>query len=52
VASGESLRLIALRYYGPGGQENWRAIYEANKDVIGDNPYFLKPGQILKIPEV
>jgi nucleoid-associated protein YgaU len=52
VAVGDSLRLIALKYYGPGGQENWKVIYDANKAVIGENPYILKPGQILKIPEL
>ena len=52
VAVGDSLRLIALKYYGPGGQENWKVIYDANKAVIGENPYILKPGQVLKIPEL
>lgn len=52
VAVGDSLRLIALKYYGPGGQENWKVIYDSNKAVIGENPYILKPGQVLKIPEL
>ena len=52
VAVGDSLRLIALKYYGPGGQENWKVIYDANKAVIGENPYILKPGQVIKIPEL
>jgi hypothetical protein len=52
VAVGDSLRLIALKYFGPGGQENWKVIYDANKAVIGENPYILKPGQVLKIPEL
>lgn len=50
VKVGDSLRLIGLRFYGPGGQERWKAIWEANKAVIGENPYILKPGQVLKIP--
>lgn len=29
----------------------WRDIYEANKDVIGDNPDLIKPGQTLRIPK-
>ena len=29
----------------------WRDIYEANKDVIGDNPDLIKPGQSLRIPK-
>ena len=28
----------------------WRDIYEANMDVIGDNPDLIKPGQKLRIP--
>ena len=41
-----------MKYYGPCGQENWKVIYDANKAVIGENPYILKPGQVLKIPEL
>lgn len=29
----------------------WREIYEANKDVIGDDPDLIKPGQSLRIPK-
>jgi LysM repeat protein len=28
----------------------WRDIFEANKDVIGDNPDKIRPGQKLRIP--
>jgi nucleoid-associated protein YgaU len=52
VLVGDSLRLIALKYYGPGGQEHWKRIYDANKDVIGQNPYIIKPGMVLKVPEL
>jgi nucleoid-associated protein YgaU len=52
VASGETLSDIALKHYGSAAKENWMAIYEANKDVIGDNPNVIKPDQILKIPEL
>jgi nucleoid-associated protein YgaU len=27
-------------------------IYEANKDVIGDDPNKIRTGQVLKIPEL
>jgi nucleoid-associated protein YgaU len=30
---------------------HWREIYEANKDVIGDNPDRIRPGQTLRIPK-
>lgn len=52
VVSGDTLTLIALKYYGPGAHDKWRVIYDANKGVIGDNPYLLKPGMVLRIPEV
>ncbi|HEX9898926.1 MAG TPA: LysM peptidoglycan-binding domain-containing protein, partial [Candidatus Methylomirabilis sp.] len=52
VVSGDTLTLIALKHYGPGAHDKWRVIYDANKGVIGDNPYLLKPGMVLRIPEV
>ena len=51
VASGETLSHIAQKYYGSAAREDWMAIYEANKDTIGDNPSLVKPGQELKIPK-
>ena len=30
----------------------WPAIYEANRDLIGDDPNLILPGQPLQIPEV
>ena len=30
--------------------ENWRDLYAANKDVIGDNPDLIYPGQVLVLP--
>lgn len=30
---------------------SWRDIHEANKDVIGDNPDKIRPGQKLRIPK-
>lgn len=52
VQVGDSLRLIALRHYGPGGHEHWKTIYDANKETIGENPYIIRTGQVLVIPEV
>jgi nucleoid-associated protein YgaU len=52
VAAGDTLGAIALKYYGSAVKEKWMAIYEANKAVIGDNPNLIKPGQVLKIPEL
>jgi nucleoid-associated protein YgaU len=52
VASDETLSHIALKYYGSAIKEKWMVIYEANKDVIGDDPGIIVPGQVLKIPEL
>jgi nucleoid-associated protein YgaU len=45
VKSGDSLSKIG-QHHGVA----WREIYEANKDVIGDNPDKIMPGQTLRIP--
>jgi nucleoid-associated protein YgaU len=52
VKEDETLSHIALKYYGSAIKEKWMVIYEANKDVIGDNPNVVVPGQVLKIPEL
>jgi nucleoid-associated protein YgaU len=48
VVKGDSLSKIAKQVYGRAN--DWRRIYEANRDVI-ENPDLIYPGQILKIPE-
>ena len=50
VAEGETLSSISMKYYDSADKDDWMAIYEANKGVIGDNPNVIKPGQVLKIP--
>ena len=50
VVSGESLSLIAQKYYNSAEREKWMAIYEANKEIIGDNPSLIRVGQVLQIP--
>ena len=47
VQKGDSLSKIAKREYGDANK--WRAIYEANKDLIND-PDLIYPGQELKLP--
>jgi nucleoid-associated protein YgaU len=47
VVAGDSLSKIAKREYGDMNQ--WRRIYEANKDQISD-PDLIHPGQKLRIP--
>ncbi len=52
VEASETLSHIALKYYKSAAKEKWMLIYEANKTVIGDDPNVIKPGQVLKIPEL
>lgn len=47
VKSGDSLSKIARKEYGDANA--WKAIFEANKDLIKD-PDKIFPGQKLKIP--
>ena len=48
VVAGDSLSKIAKREYGDAQQ--WRRIYEANRDIIKD-PDLIYPGQVVRIPE-
>jgi hypothetical protein len=48
VVSGDTLSRIADQHLGDANK--WRAIYNANRDVIGPNPNLIFPGQVLKIP--
>jgi nucleoid-associated protein YgaU len=52
VGGGDTLGGIALKYYGSAVKDKWMVIYEANKEVIGDNPNKLKRGLVLKIPKL
>ena len=47
VVKGDSLSKIAKRFYGDAQQ--WRKIFEANKDQIKD-PDLIHPGQTFRIP--
>lgn len=49
VQSGDSLSAIAEEKLGDANK--WREIYEANKDVVGDDPDKIQPGMELEIPE-
>jgi nucleoid-associated protein YgaU len=42
------LRTIAEQQYGD--QALWQKLYQANTDVIGNNPDALQPGMRLRIP--
>ncbi|MDE7244012.1 MAG: LysM peptidoglycan-binding domain-containing protein [Oscillospiraceae bacterium] len=49
IKSGDCLWNIAKSIYGDGA--DYTKLYEANKDVVGDNPNKIYPGQVLSIPE-
>lgn len=47
VKPGDTLWDIAREFAVPGG---WPALYERNRDVVGDDPDLVFPGQTLEIP--
>jgi LysM repeat protein len=47
VAAGDTLSGIASALDAPGG---WRALYAANRRVIGADPNAIRPGTVLAIP--
>ena len=49
VREGENLRHIALRLYGDS--DRWTEIYEANQDLIGEEPNNLWVGLSLTVPQ-
>lgn len=49
VVSGDSLSQIAKRHYGDASK--WKAIFEANRDLI-TNPDLIHPGQVLTLPQL
>ena len=49
VASGESLSLIAKKYYGD--PMKYKAIFEANTSILS-NPDIIHPDQVLVIPNI
>lgn len=49
VVKGDTLSKIAKQFYGSANK--WRRIFEANTDQL-DNPDRIKPGQVLKIPQL
>jgi nucleoid-associated protein YgaU len=56
VRRGDSLWSIAARHLGRDASDAeiaraWPAWFDANRDVIGDDPDLLRPGQLLRPPE-
>ncbi|WP_216652126.1 LysM domain-containing protein [Nocardioides sp. zg-1308] len=52
VRSGDSLWSIARAHPDGGSVEaRWRAIWRANRGVVGDDPDLILPGQVLRLPD-
>lgn len=52
VGYDDTLSGMSLHYYGTAVRDYWWLIYEANKDVIGDDYKKMRPGMVLKIPKL
>jgi len=50
VGSGDNLSKIAGSMDVMSDPTKWRELYEANKDIVGDEPSLIYPHQVLKIP--
>jgi nucleoid-associated protein YgaU len=50
VKEGDTLSGIALYWFGNGNEPYWRRIWLANRQVIGEDPNQIFPGQQLKLP--
>ena len=50
VKAGDTLTSIAERIYGESSDSTFQDIYQANKELIGDDPNQIKVGMVLKIP--
>ncbi|NIV92392.1 LysM peptidoglycan-binding domain-containing protein [candidate division KSB1 bacterium] len=50
VSRGDNLAKISGSMDIMGDPTKWRELYEANKDVIGDEPSLIYPYQVLKVP--
>jgi nucleoid-associated protein YgaU len=51
VQSGDSLYLIAEKFYGTQSTDGAMRIYYSNQATIGPNPSLIRPGQKLYIPD-
>jgi phage tail protein X len=52
TVEGDTLTSVALKHYGPGTKGEWSRIYNANSEVLKNNPWYLVPGTVLRIPSM
>jgi hypothetical protein len=55
VRSGDSLWSLTAARLGPSASDvdvarEWPRLYRANREVIGESPHLLRPGQVLRLP--
>lgn len=55
VRPGDSLWSLSAARLGSFASDvdialEWPRLYQANRDIIGANPHFLRPGEVLKLP--
>jgi murein DD-endopeptidase MepM/ murein hydrolase activator NlpD len=50
VKRGDTLYDITKDQTGDASLDNWKPLYEANKDVVGSDPDLIFPGQVLSLP--
>lgn len=55
VRPGDSLWSLTAARLGPFASDvdiarEWPRLYQANRDVIGESPHVLRPGQVLRLP--
>ena len=50
VQPGDSLSSIAGKVFGDVGPDSWQRLFEANRDVIGDDPSRIAVGMALAVP--
>lgn len=48
VEEGETLQSLAARFYGSATE--WQRLYEANRELLGDDPNLPPPGTDLLVP--
>lgn len=50
VQPGDTLYGITKLRTGDASLDNWKPLYEANRDVVGSDPDLIYPGQVLDLP--
>ena len=52
LKEGDTWTHVSLKFYGHATEPYWRPIYEANKEMVGDDYRRIRPGMEIIIPEM